>query len=406
MKINLPDNVKYIIDTLNKNGFEAYAVGGCVRDSILHKEPKDWDITTSALPEQVKELFRRTIDTGIAHGTVTVMLQHTGYEVTTYRVDGKYSDGRHPDSVEFTASLREDLRRRDFTINAMAYNDNDGLIDLFEGRDDIEKGLIRCVGNAEERFTEDALRMLRAIRFSAQLGFEIEEDTRNAIMLLAPSINKVSRERIHTELNKILLSANPAYVEEAHLLGLTKYVFTGFETIADRAVMLKRVEYVQKSLPFKYAALLLDLGPDGVKKQLKELKLDNDTVNRAELLTESHGLCLTDNRAGIRHQAARIPAEYENVLCFEEACYRAQGNEDMAEKVSVQRKIFADIKEKKECLSIRELAINGNDLMARGIKPGKTVGEMLNRALLLVLEAPEKNDYDILMEYVTREAFK
>ena len=170
MKITLPDDVKQIIETLEQHGYEGYAVGGCVRDSILGRIPNDWDITTSATPQQVKKLFPRTVDTGIQHGTVTVLMGKEGYEVTTYRVDGEYEDARHPKEVTFTANLEEDLRRRDFTINAMAYNDSEGLVDVFGGRADIEQKVIRCVGNAEERFGEDALRIMRAVRFSAQLG--------------------------------------------------------------------------------------------------------------------------------------------------------------------------------------------------------------------------------------------
>ena len=178
MKIVLPEKVTYIIDTLTQHGFEAYAVGGCVRDTMLGRIPMDWDITTSAKPEQVKALFQHTIDTGIQHGTVTVMIDHEGFEVTTYRIDGEYEDARHPKEVQFTSNLLEDLKRRDFTINAMAYNDRDGLVDAFDGVGDLERGVIRCVGAAVERFTEDALRMLRAVRFGAQLGFSIEDERR------------------------------------------------------------------------------------------------------------------------------------------------------------------------------------------------------------------------------------
>ena len=206
MKIDLPDKVTYIIETLTEHGFEAYAVGGCVRDMMLGRKPMDWDITTSAKPEQVKELFYHTIDTGIQHGTVTVMLSHEGFEVTTYRIDGEYEDARHPKEVLFTSNLLEDLKRRDFTINAMAYNEKDGLVDAFDGQKDLERGMIRCVGVAEERFSEDALRMLRAVRFAAQLDFQIEEKTKAAIKKLAPNIAKVSAERIQTELVKLLTS--------------------------------------------------------------------------------------------------------------------------------------------------------------------------------------------------------
>ena len=200
--MNLPADVSKIINILESNGHEAYAVGGCVRDCILGKVPHDWDITTSALPETVKSYFDRTFDTGIEHGTVTVLLRGVGYEVTTYRVDGKYEDGRHPKEVTFTASLEEDLKRRDFTINAMAYNDSRGLVDLFGGKDDLDAGIIRAVGNPTERFTEDALRMLRALRFSAQLGFEIESETYNAICELAPTLDRISAERIQKGLER------------------------------------------------------------------------------------------------------------------------------------------------------------------------------------------------------------
>ena len=212
MHIRLPDKVNRIIGTLTAAGFEAYAVGGCVRDSILGRTPSDWDITTSARPDEVKRLFARTVDTGIKHGTVTVLMDREGFEVTTYRIDGVYEDGRHPKNVTFTASLEEDLRRRDFTINAMAYNDESGLIDSFGGMQDIEKKTVRCVGNAEERFTEDALRMLRAVRFSAQLGYEIAADTRQAIRRLAPKLQLISAERIQAELVKLVTSAHPDYL--------------------------------------------------------------------------------------------------------------------------------------------------------------------------------------------------
>lgn len=210
-KIELPEDVSFIINTIEKNGHQAYAVGGCVRDTIMGVVPNDWDITTNALPEEVKSYFNKTIDTGIQHGTVTVMLHSTGYEVTTYRIDGDYLDGRHPSSVEFSDRLTDDLCRRDFTINAMAYNDRMGLVDEYGGIDDINNKIIRCVGNPVERFTEDALRMMRAIRFSAQLGFTIDDNTFKAIEKLSTNIQKVSMERVCVELKKTLMSDNPDF---------------------------------------------------------------------------------------------------------------------------------------------------------------------------------------------------
>ena len=229
MKINIPQKAAQILKTLNAAGYEAYVVGGCVRDSILGREPGDWDITTSALPEQVKELFRRTVDTGIQHGTVTVMMDKEGFEVTTYRVDGEYHDGRHPDAVTFTRSLEEDLKRRDFTINAMAYHPEHGLVDLFGGMEDIGKRIIRCVGNPVERFTEDALRMLRAVRFSAQLGFTVEENTKAALARMSGNLEHVSAERIQTELVKLLVSDHPDYLRTAWETGLTREFLPEFD---------------------------------------------------------------------------------------------------------------------------------------------------------------------------------
>ena len=192
--IIMPDNVKNIIETLESNGYEAFAVGGCVRDALMGRKPNDWDITTSATPMQVKSLFRRTIDTGIKHGTVTIMIGKEGYEVTTYRIDGDYMDGRHPDKVIFTSNLIEDLKRRDFTINAMAYNDRAGIVDAFDGVTDLDNKVIRCVREAKERFTEDALRILRALRFSAQLDFSIDEDTAIAVKELGKNLTQISKE--------------------------------------------------------------------------------------------------------------------------------------------------------------------------------------------------------------------
>ena len=243
IQIQIPEKAKYIIETIQNAGFEAYVVGGCVRDSILGRCPEDWDITTSARPEQVKQLFRRTIDTGIQHGTVTVMLDKEGFEVTTYRVDGKYEDSRHPKEVTFTPNLEEDLKRRDFTINAMAYNETEGLIDIFGGLKDIEAKLIRCVGNPEERFGEDALRIMRAIRFSAQLGYEIHEDTEAAIRKLAPTLQKISAERIQVELTKLLVSPHPDTLREAYDMGVTKVILPEFDAMMETPQKHKHHKY-------------------------------------------------------------------------------------------------------------------------------------------------------------------
>ncbi len=229
MKIVLPGKVDEIIKTLRNAGFEAYAVGGCVRDLLLMRRPNDWDITTNAKPEEVKALFKRTFDTGIKHGTVTVILKGEHFEVTTYRVDGVYEDGRHPKEVTFTRSLKEDLKRRDFTINALAYNEEEGLIDEFNGREDLKNGVIRAVGNAEERFGEDALRILRSFRFAAQLGFTIEESTLKAAEALAENLRNISAERIYEEFTKLICSPHPEILRLMYETGITSVILPEFD---------------------------------------------------------------------------------------------------------------------------------------------------------------------------------
>lgn len=424
MQIKIPEDVGYILQTLTKHGYEAYAVGGCVRDSILGREPHDWDITTNALPQQVKALFRRTIDTGIQHGTVTIMLKNEGYEVTTYRVDGDYSDGRHPDQVAFSSSLEEDLKRRDFTINAMAYNEVDGLVDLFGGVEDLEYHQIRCVGIPHERFTEDALRLLRAVRFSAQLGFSIEEHTAEAIRELAPTIAKVSRERIHTELGKILFSAHPDYIRTVRELGLLQEVLPEYMQMSEQEqdltetllLELKTDSMLNAELGVRYAMMLFPLGETTVKKAIKSLKLDNQTIDLATVLAKGANECKTQqDAAALRKQASLYGAEiYQKIeiLCEKIAGTKAliasqeASNEVAAAEVErtgwiAEQKLFAEIVERGDALSIRDLALTGNDLISMGVQPGKEMGAILKHLLEQVLEDPTKNSKETLSLVVT-----
>ena len=272
LTIQLPEKVSRIISVLSGAGFEAYAVGGCVRDAILGRVPGDWDITTNARPEEVKGLFRRTVDTGIAHGTVTVMLGSDAFEVTTYRQDGDYSDHRHPDEVTFTTSLEEDLKRRDFTINAMAYRPETGIVDLFGGQEDLKRKVIRCVGDPRERFDEDALRIMRALRFSAQLGFTIDPSTRAAIREFAPRLQLISKERIRVELVKLLVSPHPERLKDLADCGITAQIFplwdtmlatpqsSAFHLYSVGVHTLKVVENVPPEPVLRLAALLHDCG--------------------------------------------------------------------------------------------------------------------------------------------------
>jgi len=224
MSVFLSNGAKFVISKLLSGGFSAYAVGGAVRDCLLGKTPSDFDVTTNATPNTVKSLFEKTIDTGIKHGTVTVLIGNVPVEVTTFRSDGKYSDNRKPDSVNLVNDVREDLSRRDFTINALCYNESDGLIDLYDGQKDLNDKIIRAIGNPEERFKEDALRILRAVRFSAQLGFSIEKKTKDAIISCAPLVKNLSCERICAELDKIIMSDRPEEIKTLYDLGVLKHI--------------------------------------------------------------------------------------------------------------------------------------------------------------------------------------
>lgn len=410
VRIALPKDVKHIIGVLMENGYEAYAVGGCVRDSILGRVPGDWDITTSALPMQVKGLFRRTVDTGIQHGTVTVMLGRNGYEVTTYRIDGKYEDSRHPESVEFTPKLEEDLKRRDFTINAMAYNDEHGIVDIFDGVGDLQRKIIRCVGNAHDRFDEDALRILRAVRFSAQLGFGIEENTAGTAKELAVNLKRISSERIHTEFNKMLKSAHPDYFSVADAIGIMEIVLPEYHVMSaeDKAFVGALARECACLLPERYAAMLFmsgrysEEGPaDTAKRVLKRLKLDNDTINTASMLLRFGMLEITDDESRIRHIIYETgDKNILRILDFRAAYEKCIGNDitDVRRMYDICNMIF----ERGDCVSLKNLAITGKELIAMGVPAGRQMGEILNSLLMLVLDNPQLND----REQLSKEALK
>ncbi len=440
--IKLPGEVGAIIHKLTSHGYEAYAVGGCVRDCLLGREPEDWDITTSAKPAQVKALFPRTVDTGIQHGTVTVLLSGKSFEVTTYRIDGEYEDGRHPKSVSFTARLQEDLRRRDFTINAMAYNERDGFVDLFDGLRDLERGVIRCVGDAGERFSEDALRMLRAVRFSAQLGFEIEERTRAAIAGAAPSLCRVSAERVQAELVKLLTSPHPSYLKAAYELGITAVILPEFdaamETWEDGSSrrglvgehILQSMEAIEPQKALRLAMLFHDMGkscarskdmredsPESVPscgharagsqiayKALRRLKFDNDTTDKVVKLVLWHSEPIPETPAGVRRAAYRLGRELLPLLfAVKRADASAQSGRRRKEALaSLERleALYAEISAQKQCLSLKELAVNGEDLISAGIPAGKEIGDILKRLLELVLEDPERNTKEYLLTQI------
>lgn len=447
MIFHIPEKVNHIINELNRHGFEAYAVGGCVRDMVLGRKPQDWDITTSATPQEIKRIFRRTVDTGIEHGTVTVLIDKDHYEVTTYRIDGAYEDNRHPKEVSFTLSLKEDLKRRDFTINAMAYNETCGFVDLFGGLEDIKSELIRCVGSAEERFNEDALRILRAVRFSAQLGFMIEADTMKAIRAKVSKLKNISAERIRVELTKLLISEHTDRVRTLYETGITDVILPEFnpmmktkqnnihhiysvgehtiKTVAEVAVThnSKAFDEREKTV-LRWTMLLHDIekpntktiGEDGqdhfyghnekgaitARKILKRLKFDNNTLESIEHLIRWHNYRFGLTPAGMRKAVSKIGKEYMELL-FEVIRADIKGKNpersvEMYDKLYAARMLYGDIISKGECINLKELDISGKDLINEGLKPGKKIGEILNRLLAEVLERPQLNDNITLIE--------
>lgn len=404
IKITIPHYPKLILDTLYDNGYDAYIVGGCVRDNLLKKNPDDYDITTNAKPDEVKKLFKRTVDIGIKHGTVAVVFYEKNipytYEVTTYRKDGEYDDGRHPNNVEFVDDLREDLLRRDFTINAMAYNDKRGLVDEFGGVADLNNKIIRAVGNPVERFTEDALRLLRAVRFSSKLGFEIEKETEKAIIDLSAKLINVSKERVEVELTKIITGNNPSYVDKIYDLGLAKYICDGFEDIK-----VGRFE-PNLSVFLAYSCLLYNTDIDKAIAILKKLKLDNNNINKIKLLLEAKKFCdkiySCSNDTGIEKKI--IVKELINYLGYD-LVY------DFIKLISINEndKILLDyIKENVDAFKndncpifIKDLAINGNEVMNLGFA-GVEVGTTLSWLLKIVHKNRDYNKNNILKDILKR----
>lgn len=394
VKIQVPEAAKDIIEQLNAHGFEAYVVGGCVRDSLLGRTPEDWDITTSAKPEQVKEIFSRTVDTGIQHGTVTVLIDRGAYEVTTYRIDGEYEDGRHPKSVEFTGNLLEDLKRRDFTINAMAYSDRDGLVDAFGGEMDLKQGIIRCVGNALDRFTEDALRILRAIRFSAQLGFDIERETEEAISAIAPNLEKVSRERIQVELTKLLLSGHPERIEAVFSHGIGPFVSRLFEEAGKRLSRTEKLCLLPAQKHMRWSGFLKEEAAQDAVTVLRELKLDNDTVNGVRTLTELWKEEIPAQKPAIRKIMSGLSEElFRDLLTFQKVFFEEAGRKRLETVEQYAEEIVRD----GDCIRLKDLAVTGKDLIEAGRKPGPEMGTVLNRLFEEVLQFPERNKRDYLM---------
>lgn len=395
--INIPKKVESIIECLEVNGYEAYIVGGCVRDSLLGKTPNDWDITTNATPNEIINIFEKTIPTGIKHGTVTVLVDNIPFEVTTYRIDGEYSDGRHPDSVKFTESINEDLSRRDFTINAMAYNPKKGIVDIFDGCKDLNKKLIRCVGNPSSRFEEDALRMLRAIRFSAQLNFTIEEATINSIKEKSTLIKEVSIERIQSEINKIILfDSSKLYLLKK--VGLLEYIIP--EMFDDLSEILIFTNNIESNLHLKLTMLFRNMSLDSTHDVLRRLRYDNKTINRVLMLSKYRDYNIEPDKISIK----RILNKLGDLTLFEDLikikmANLSNENPETLNLLNIQKRANIIINQK-ECFLIKDLALNGKDLISIGVTRGREIGETLDKLLEIVIEKPELNNKDELNKIV------
>lgn len=438
-----PEEVVYIIDRLEGCGYEAFAVGGCVRDSLMGNEPEDWDICTSALPEETAEVFKggRIIETGLKHGTITLMLNHKPYEVTTYRVDGAYSDNRRPDAVEFVRDLKEDLARRDFTINAMAYNPRRGVIDCFGGLADLHDGVIRCVGDADKRFKEDALRIMRALRFASTLrspdlaGFHIQEDTGIAIRNNVKLLKNISAERVARELNKFVLGGNivaAAFDSPEILFEVIPELkpARGFEQNNHRHCMdvfghvLWSVSYAPEEIPLRLTMLLHDvakpfcytedeegtghfhghqqLGSEMAKTILSRLKYDNETIDTVVQLILRHDDEIPPDRKPVRKFLNRLGEKrLRQLIEVKRADVNAQApqrRDGALKALDRVEELIDEIIGQRQCFSLEDLAVNGRDLISIGITEGVEIGDILNMLLNMVMDETAGNDRDELLK--------
>ena len=406
MKLTLDPGAAALLDTLHAAGYAAYAVGGCVRDSLLGRTAHDWDLCTSALPQQVMELFgtEQCIPTGLQHGTVTIKYGGQLYETTTFRTEGSYTDGRHPDAVQFVPDVREDLARRDFTINAMAYNEADGLVDPFGGQKDLQNGLLRAVGEPQQRFTEDALRILRLYRFAARFGFALDAATARAARQLAPHLDCISAERIQEELAKLLAAPQPgAYLEPAVLAvvlpELTPEALTAAKPVVDACPA------GEENLPVRWAALLGALGETDTRRVLKRLRCSNACIEETAVLvreTAGEGVCrsFSEEKASahpgdihIRQLLGRYGLRTVERLCALCAALHPQAAPDCALAAQRARRLDAD----GVCCRVSQLAVNGRDLMAAGIPAGPALRRVLEALLDGVISAEYPNEKTALL---------
>lgn len=437
MLLRIPEKVEFIINRLENAGFEAYCVGGGVRDLVTGGSPDDWDITTSALPEETKEVFKdfRTVDTGLRHGTITLIIEKTPFEITTFRIDGEYGDNRHPENVSFTKSLAADLARRDFTINALAYSPAKGLIDLYGGQDDIYNSIIKTVGNPEKRFREDGLRIMRALRFSAVLGFEIDNETKKAIHTQKELLKNISAERLSAELVKLVCGKNAfnvlmefpnvlsVFIPEIepavafrqygkkHAYDVWEHICHTVDTIPnDKILRLTMLLHDLGKIPthklnekgestFKNHA---SVGGEMAKEILTRLKMDKKTINRVSFLVGNHDFEPPENKILLKkHLKSKTPEDIRTLLVIKKSDRGAlsESYRDISEETEECLKWLREIEENDECCTISQLAVNGSDLLKAGIG-GADIGNKLNLLLDAVIEEKAENTKTSLLTYL------
>ena len=402
MTIRMDEGAAELLDTLHRAGYAAYVVGGCVRDSLLGLTPHDWDLCTSALPQQVMELFgaQRCIPTGLQHGTVTVKQSGALYEITTFRTEGTYTDGRHPDEVHFVPDVRKDLARRDLTINAMAYNEKEGLVDPFGGQADLQSGIVRAVGVPRQRFTEDALRILRLYRFAARFGFAIDPPTAQAAQELCAHLDCVSVERIEEELAKLLSAPAPAaYLDKKILLVILPELTS--EALAAAKPVVDACPAGAENLPIRLAALLLSLGEDGIRRTLKRLRCSNACIEETAVLVRE---AVPGVPVSLNIYARRLLGKYN--LCTVQriaalgTALQPERTADFAALSELAEQLDAD----GVCCRVSQLAVNGRDLMAAGVPAGPGIRKVLEALLDGVIREEYPNERQALLAAVQQLA--
>ena len=402
MTIRMDEGAAELLDTLHRAGYAAYVVGGCVRDSLLGLTPHDWDLCTSALPQQGMKLFgeEKCIPTGLQHGTVTVKQGGGLYEITTFRTEGAYTDGRHPDEVHFVPDVREDLARRDFTINAMAYNAKEGLIDPFGGQDDLQSGILRAVGVPHQRFTEDALRILRLYRFAARFGFSIDPPTAQAAQELCAHLDCVSVERIEEELAKLLSAPAPAAYLDEKILGVVLPELSP-EALAAAKPVVDACPAGERALPVRLAALLLSLGEDGTRRTLRRLRCSNACIEETAVLVRE---AVSGVPVSLNIYARRLLGRYN--LCTVQrlaalgTALQPEHAADFAALSELAERLDAD----GVCCRISQLAVNGRDLMAAGVPAGPGIRKVLEALLDGVIREEYPNERQALLAAVQQLA--